>query len=281
MAATRGDSRADYAIAAQIGQKLGLNLESQHASLAFLRLAGSLPQFAGLTYPRLSETTEQWPIIGRADLFYGGTSYDNHQGLGVQLPRASPDHGGDERNDLEEIVAGYYPCLEVGAGHAYNGTGYALGGKIIESMTGEALPQFFKRHLWAPLGCEHTDAIDGSAWTMSVPLDIAKFGQMLLNRGAYGKQRFFSEETFEKMLPVKLAPYVHFETEIEWGIGPVWTPEAGLSKRTFGHGAASGATLRIDPENDLVIVMTRNASGSQYAKYHPQFIQAIVESMAE
>lgn len=202
-------------------------------------------------------------------------------GLGVQLPRAAPDHWGDERNDLEEIVAGYYPCLEVGAGHAYNGTGYALGGKIIESMTGEALPQFFKRHLWAPLGCEHTDAIDGSAWTMSVPLDIAKFGQMLLNRGAYGTLRFFSEETFEKMLPVKLAPYVHFETEIEWGIGPVWTPEPGLSKRTFGHGAASGATLRIDPENDLVIVMTRNASGSQYAKYHPQFIQAIVESMAE
>lgn len=86
--APRGDSCADYAIAAQIGQKLGLNLESQHASLAFLRLAGSLPQFAGLTYPRLSETTEQWPIIGRADLFYGGTSYDNHQGLGVQLPLA-------------------------------------------------------------------------------------------------------------------------------------------------------------------------------------------------
>jgi NADH-quinone oxidoreductase subunit G len=29
---------------------------------------------------------EQWPIIGRADLYYGGTTYENKQGLGVQLP---------------------------------------------------------------------------------------------------------------------------------------------------------------------------------------------------
>jgi NADH-quinone oxidoreductase subunit G len=29
--------------------------------------------------------TEQWPIVGRGDLYYGGTGYDNTQGLGVQL----------------------------------------------------------------------------------------------------------------------------------------------------------------------------------------------------
>jgi len=202
-------------------------------------------------------------------------------GLGLQQARMFVDHWGDERNDFDEIVGRYYPYLEVGARHAYNGAGHALGGKIIESITGEALPQFFKRHLWGPLGCEHTDAMDGSARTMSVPLDVAKFGQMLLNRGAYGNMRFFSEATFEKMLPVKLAPYVHFDTDIEWGIGPTWAREPGLSKRTFGHGAASAATLRIDPDNDLVIVMTRNTAGPQWGKYHPQFIQAIVEGMVD
>jgi len=200
-------------------------------------------------------------------------------GLGLQPARKFVDHWGDERNDLEEIVAGYYPYLDVGARHTYNGAGHALGGKIIESVSGEALPQYFKRHLWEPLGCEHTSAMDGSAYTMSTPRDIAVFAQMLLNRGAYGSLRFFSEATFEKMLPVKLAPYVHFDTNLEWGIGPVWTPEPGLSKRTFGHGAASAAALRIDPDNDLIIVMTRNTAGPAWGKYHPQFIQAIVDGM--
>lgn len=203
--------------------------------------------------------------------------------LGFQAPRAAPlpDHWGDERNDYEEIVAEYYPHLEVGSSFSYGGTAYALGGKVMESLTGEALPQLFQRQLWGPLGCERTDSIDGSAWTTSVPLDIAKVGQMMLNKGAYGNKRFFSEETFEKMLPVKLAPYVFLKTDVEWGIGVAWTPEPGLGKGTFGHGAASGAILRIDPENGLVIVMTRNTGGPQYGKYHPRFIRAIVEGLAK
>jgi CubicO group peptidase (beta-lactamase class C family) len=49
---------------------------------------------------------------------------------------------------------------------------------------------------------------------------------------------------------------------------------------TFGHGAASAATLRIDPVNDLVIVMTRNAAGTHFDKYHPQFITAVVDGLA-
>lgn len=85
----RGESRPDYAIAAQIGQRLGLDLEGRAASLVFLRLAAGVETFAGLNYQRLSETVEQWPIIGRADLYYGGTAYDNHQGIGVQLPLVS------------------------------------------------------------------------------------------------------------------------------------------------------------------------------------------------
>jgi len=41
--------------------------------------------FKGLNYRKLAEVHEQWPIIGRSDMYYGGTGYDNHQGLGVQL----------------------------------------------------------------------------------------------------------------------------------------------------------------------------------------------------
>ncbi|MCC6694987.1 MAG: serine hydrolase [Candidatus Hydrogenedentes bacterium] len=201
--------------------------------------------------------------------------------LGIKPPRMYPDHWGDDMNDFEEVIAGYYPRLEVGTRHAYNGVGYAMAGKVMESLTGEALPQLFMNHLWGPLGCTHTDAVDASARTFSTAPDIAIFGQMLLNKGAYGNLRYMKEETFEKLLPVKLAPYVKFETDIEWGIGCVYMPEPGLSPKTFGHGAASSAILKIDPEHELVIVMTRNTAGPQYGDYQPKFVQAIVEGMQE
>jgi NADH-quinone oxidoreductase subunit G len=82
----RPQTRPDFAVTAGIGKALGLDIEGRAASLVFLRLAKTLPAYAGLTYTRLAEVTQQYPIIGRSDLYYGGTAYDNHQGLGVQLP---------------------------------------------------------------------------------------------------------------------------------------------------------------------------------------------------
>jgi NADH-quinone oxidoreductase subunit G len=49
------------------------------------RLAVSVKAFAGFSYRKLAETDEQWPIVGRRDLYYGGTTYENKQGLGVTL----------------------------------------------------------------------------------------------------------------------------------------------------------------------------------------------------
>ncbi len=80
-----GDSRADYAITALIAAELGLQVEGRSAGLVMDKIAATIPSFTGISYNKLAETTEQWPIIGRADLYYGGTSYQNSQGLGVHL----------------------------------------------------------------------------------------------------------------------------------------------------------------------------------------------------
>jgi len=42
-----------------------------------------------LNYAQLAEVKEQWPIVGRSDLYYGGTTYENKQGMGVQLSAAA------------------------------------------------------------------------------------------------------------------------------------------------------------------------------------------------
>jgi len=188
-------------------------------------------------------------------------------------------HWGAEANDMEERIAALIPHYEVGVRYAYNGTGLELACKILEAVTGESLPNFYRNHLLGPLGCENIDIPNASSGAMSVPLDMAKIGQMLLNRGVYGKMQFMSEETFEKMLPQKLTKVLGPDTDQVYGIGTTWYPNEGLGDGTFAHGAASSATTRIDPVNDLVIIMTRNSAGRNFAKYHRRFIDAVVAGM--
>jgi NADH-quinone oxidoreductase subunit G len=82
----RPGGMADFAIAGELGNRLGLNLEARLPSKVMARLGKEIPAYAGLSYQKLAEVTEQWPIVGRGDLYYGGTTYENSQGLGVQIP---------------------------------------------------------------------------------------------------------------------------------------------------------------------------------------------------
>ena len=85
------DQKPDYAIIAAISKRIGLDVEESPLRI-FNRLAAKVPAFRSLSYRLLAQTSEQWPIIGRNDLFYGGTSYENAQGLGMHcsLPSQIP-----------------------------------------------------------------------------------------------------------------------------------------------------------------------------------------------
>jgi NADH-quinone oxidoreductase subunit G len=76
--------KPDYAITAAIGKQIGVELEITPLRI-FEQLAAKIPAYKELNYRLLAQVTEQWPIIGREDVYYGGTSYANSQGLGMQL----------------------------------------------------------------------------------------------------------------------------------------------------------------------------------------------------
>lgn len=179
----------------------------------------------------------------------------------------------DELPDVEERVALAYPLLKVGKEWAYNGQSYTLAGKVIENVSGEAMPLFYKKHLLDPLSMTNTDVTGTHADAQSVPLDIAKFGQMLLNKGSYGNHRFFKEQTFAKMLPKKLTDVLGPEATKTFGLG------LDGSAEKIGHGAASGATFHVDRTENLVVVMTRNKYGTVQDKYNGKFWEAIRNGM--
>jgi NADH-quinone oxidoreductase subunit G len=85
----RQQTLADFSIPARIGAKFGFDLEGSLANRVMDRIAAQVSDYSGISYLKLAEVTEQWPIVHREDLFYGGTSYENSQGLGVQLQPAA------------------------------------------------------------------------------------------------------------------------------------------------------------------------------------------------
>ncbi|HEY2981841.1 MAG TPA: NADH-quinone oxidoreductase subunit NuoG [Anaerolineales bacterium] len=86
-----GEARPDFSITAQIAKEAGVIMEDTSAAVVFDILAASVKPFEELNYSRLAEVKPQTPIVGRDDMYYGGTTYENKHGLGVQLaPAAQP-----------------------------------------------------------------------------------------------------------------------------------------------------------------------------------------------
>ncbi len=178
---------------------------------------------------------------------------------------------GDDQSDIEDQVANCYDFVKVGAEWKYGGQGNTLGCKILETITGEALPLFYLHHVLNPLGMDHTDVLGAHADMQTTPLDIARFAQMLLNRGTYGDLEFMRPETFSQMLPQKLDKILGAEATKVFGIGMDGKPDSGK----FGHGAASAATFSVDANDDLLVIICRNAPGKNFDKYQGKFVDAV------
>jgi CubicO group peptidase (beta-lactamase class C family) len=180
---------------------------------------------------------------------------------------AASGNGDDRNNDLEEMVADLYPTLEVGVRHQYEGTGLALGGKLMEMLSGESIPRLYRNHLFDPLGCADTDADGTAGGSTSTAFDLAKIGQMVLNGGAYGDKRFFHPQAIRAMMPIPGRDRFEPDVNIRWGVGIKQFDIDGLSDEAFGHPGASGSCLVIDPSRDLVVSMIRFDEGSEFPDF--------------
>jgi len=194
----------------------------------------------------------------------------------------------------DNYVVNLLPCLKVGKRHRYNNMDTELTGKAMELMTGKCVMRLMKDYLFIPLGMSNSRSSDVCHGSMATALDAAKLGQLLLNQGSYGNTRFFSRETFQKMLPVRMRTYwPQSEFDIPWGMGLTYfgesDPQAGkdgvpanktlLSNKTFCHGAASGAVLRVDPENEVVVTVVRTKEGPNYKPNLYKFLKAVDEGL--
>ena len=170
---------------------------------------------------------------------------------------------------LENQIAHVLPSVDVGKSFSYHRVGYALAGKIMERLTGRAVPYLFHDYIFSQLGMKSAYSDNTYGGLYCTASDLAHLGQFLLNKGCYNEYRFFSEQSFNEMLPKKLSM-----SDRSWGIGTSPRNKHGLSNLAFGHSAASGTVFCVDPKNDLIIISARNKPG----KMHDEFEKTFVES---
>jgi NADH-quinone oxidoreductase subunit G len=84
-----GEALPAWQVLSRIAERLGAGRARMSAAAVMQEISREIPAFAGATYSELAKVVKQYPLIGREDVYYGGTAYDNKGGLGVQIAATS------------------------------------------------------------------------------------------------------------------------------------------------------------------------------------------------
>jgi len=186
---------------------------------------------------------------------------------------------------------------EPGAKSVYSDIGFILLGAIIERLTGRPLDQLARERIFAPLGMTNTmfrppkslrariaptervsgarkrvlhgevhdqnasvmNGVSGHAGMFSTGADLAIFCQMLLNGGIYAHERILRRQTVTEF--TSPAPLAENTRTLGWNV-PTEPSSSGryFSKQSIGHTGFTGASMWIDKQKELFVVLLTNAN---------------------
>lgn len=142
-------------------------------------------------------------------------------------------------------------------------TGVSFGlGRLLEHATGQSVSSFMEQQLFAPLGIEKYTfwSLDGQLHTGSAlylsPRDMAKFGQLFLNNGAWHGEQVISQAWV-------LESTTRYHDAGSWGYGYQWWSTSfsagGQTIESFYADGFGGQYIFVFPSLDAVVVFTGHA----------------------
>jgi beta-glucosidase-like glycosyl hydrolase/CubicO group peptidase (beta-lactamase class C family) len=189
------------------------------------------------------------------------------------------------------------PETGIGEKMVYSDIGLITLGKLVEKVTGVTLDKLVDSLVFNPLGMNSTfynppqeklhrivpteisdqyriglihgevhdenahsiGGVAGHAGLFSTARDLARFSQMMLNKGIYGWTRIFKTETVD--LFTQRANVVEGNSRCLGWDSPDGEASGGvyLSDSSFGHNGFTGTSLWIDPENQIIVILLTNA----------------------
>jgi len=164
---------------------------------------------------------------------------------------------------------------EPGSRFDYDSAAPALFGPIIEQVSGMSVGQFAENYLYEPLGIQRYgwfilpggQEYTGGGYRMR-PRDMAKFGQLYLQKGMWNGEQLISEEWVEESTRAHLPA----DAQLDQHYGYYWWRETfPIDTRWIESYFASGNggnKIYVFPTEDLVVVITAGAYDQNYG--HPQ-----------
>jgi NADH-quinone oxidoreductase subunit G len=117
-----GEALPVWLALSRLAEKLGQGRAKLSAAAVMLEITRKVAVFEGMRYKELAKVEHQIPDVGGADMYYGGTAYQNKGGLGIQIP-AEADKGKVKAGDVnlpDLPKAGKGKLLIVPATRLYN-----------------------------------------------------------------------------------------------------------------------------------------------------------------
>ena len=129
--------------------------------------------------------------------------------------------------------------------------------------------------------------VGGNAGLFSNARDLAVIGQLLLNKGTYGGQRFLKSETIEYWTKSGHGNHrgLAFDKKSKSKRGSIIT---SVSSSSYGHTGFTGSLFWVDPKHDLVFVFNTNRIHPKVnnrkiykGKYRKKIHQAVYRALAK
>lgn len=136
---------------------------------------------------------------------------------------------------------------------------------IIQKVTGETLYEYLQPRLFKPLGIENATwetcpkGINTGGFGLSIKTeDIAKFGQLYLQKGIYEGKRLVSEDWIEEATSKQISNGTNEKSDWEQGYGyQFWRC---CHNNTYRADGAFGQFAIVMPDEDVVIAITSGSS---------------------
>ncbi|NQT62463.1 MAG: serine hydrolase [Candidatus Marinimicrobia bacterium] len=195
-----------------------------------------------------------------------------------------------------------------GTKYKYSDIGLITLGKVIEKLAGTDLKAFTDSVIFQPLAMHSTGylpdqridrivpteiseldsmlvhgfvhdenshslgGITGHAGLFATAIDLARFSQMMLNKGTLGDTVIFKPETIElftqqaNMLDEENSRCLGWDSPSETSSGGVY-----LSANSFGHTGFTGTSIWIDPDNKIFVILLTNAVHPNRSYKYPNY----------
>lgn len=234
-----------------VGLLYGIALSDGKVSALDARLLEQFPDYADLA----EDSMRRRMTVADALTMQLGTEWD--ESVSYADPR-NCEHAMELAEDRYRFVLDRPMVAEPGTQWVYNGGATAVLARLIETATGSDLLDYANDRLFAPLGiagAEWVKGMDGAYAAASGlrmrPRDLAKIGQLVVNRGRWHGQQVVPADWLEASFHPRARIDDGLDYGYHWWLGPL---KGGRERWVAGFGNG-GQRLFCAASYDLVLVV--------------------------